>query len=72
MIATLALEVHHLSESVGTGRFSQRVALIKNFAVINEEQDPHLVIQDLKTQVQNLKDELNVYQKRKTHVPPQT
>nr|XP_014347634.1 PREDICTED: kinesin-like protein KIF6 [Latimeria chalumnae] len=53
------LSLHYLEqESISTCRFSQRVAMIKNEAVLNEEIDPRLVIIRLKKEVQSLKDEL--------------
>ncbi|KAJ7409685.1 kinesin family member 6 [Willisornis vidua] len=42
MIATLALDKRNIEESISTCRFAQRVALIKNEAVLNEEIDPRL------------------------------
>ncbi|XP_017367264.2 kinesin-like protein KIF6, partial [Cebus imitator] len=58
MIATLSLEKRNLDESISTCRFAQRVALIKNEAVLNEEIDPRLVIKHLQKEIQELKDEL--------------
>ncbi|XP_064411370.1 kinesin-like protein KIF6 [Latimeria chalumnae] len=58
MVATLSVEKRNLDESISTCRFSQRVAMIKNEAVLNEEIDPRLVIIRLKKEVQSLKDEL--------------
>ena len=43
---------------MSTCRFAQRVALIKNEAILNEELDPKLMIARLKRQIQQLKDEL--------------
>lgn len=58
MIATLSLEKRNLDESISTCRFAQRVALIKNEAILNEEIDPRLMIARLKKEIQALKDEL--------------
>uniref|UniRef100_A0A2K5I4P2 Kinesin-like protein n=1 Tax=Colobus angolensis palliatus TaxID=336983 RepID=A0A2K5I4P2_COLAP len=58
MIATLSLEKRNLDESISTCRFAQRVALIKNEAVLNEEIDPRLMIKRLQKEIQELKDEL--------------
>ncbi|XP_069464852.1 kinesin-like protein KIF6 [Ambystoma mexicanum] len=58
MIATLSLEKRNIDESISTCRFAQRVALIKNEAVLNEEIDPRLLILRLKKEVQALKDDL--------------
>nr|XP_041571386.1 kinesin-like protein KIF6 isoform X5 [Taeniopygia guttata] len=53
------LSLHYLEqESISTCRFAQRVALIKNEAVLNEEIDPRLMIVQLKKEIQDLKDEL--------------
>ncbi|XP_020855130.1 kinesin-like protein KIF6 isoform X2 [Phascolarctos cinereus] len=60
MIATLSLEKRNIEESISTCRFAQRVALIKNEAVLNEEIDPRLTIIRLKKEIQELKDELAI------------
>ncbi|RXM30310.1 Kinesin-like protein KIF6 [Acipenser ruthenus] len=58
MIATLSVEKRNIDESISTCRFAQRVALIKNEAVLNEELDPGLMIIRLKREILALKDEL--------------
>ncbi|XP_054652448.1 kinesin-like protein KIF6 isoform X2 [Dunckerocampus dactyliophorus] len=58
MIATVAVDKTNLDESISTCRFAQRVAIIKNEAVLNEELDPTLLIARLKQEVQSLKEEL--------------
>ncbi|XP_066034531.1 kinesin-like protein KIF6 isoform X1 [Chamaea fasciata] len=58
MISTLAMDKGNIDESISTCRFAQRVALIKNEAVLNEEIDPRLMIVQLRKEIQNLKDEL--------------
>ncbi|OPJ72419.1 kinesin-like protein KIF6 isoform B [Patagioenas fasciata monilis] len=58
MIATLSIDRRNIDESISTCRFAQRVALIKNEAVLNEEIDPTLMIIKLKKEIQELKDEL--------------
>ncbi|XP_065611401.1 kinesin-like protein KIF6 [Cyrtonyx montezumae] len=58
MIATLSLDKRNIEESISTCRFAQRVALIKNEAVLNEEIDPQLMIIQLKREIQELKNEL--------------
>ncbi|XP_046497104.1 kinesin-like protein KIF6 isoform X1 [Equus quagga] len=60
MIATLSLEKRNIDESISTCRFAQRVALIKNEAVLNEEVDPRLMIIRLQKEIQELKDELAI------------
>lgn len=58
MIATCSLEKKNLDESISTCRFAQRVAMIKNDVLLNEEIDPKLMIAQLRAEVQRLKDEL--------------
>ncbi|KAM3856766.1 kinesin-like protein KIF6 [Vipera latastei] len=58
MIATLSIEKRNIDESISTCRFAQRVAVIKNEAVLNEEIDPGLMIMRLKKEIQELKNEL--------------
>nr|XP_057946506.1 kinesin-like protein KIF6 [Doryrhamphus excisus] len=60
MIATMAVDKTNLDESISTCRFAQRVAIIKNEAVLNEELDPALLIARLKQEVQSLKEELSM------------
>lgn len=45
-------------ETISTCRFAQRVAMIKNDVMVNEELDPKLLIARLKKEVQQLKEEL--------------
>ncbi|CAL8091216.1 unnamed protein product [Orchesella dallaii] len=56
MIATLSLEQRNILETMSTCRFSQRVALVTNAAMLNEETDPMLLIAQLKTENKRLKD----------------
>ena len=49
-----------LQETISTCRFAQRVAMIKNDAILNEELDPKLMIERLRREVQQLKDELSM------------
>ncbi|KAL8592600.1 hypothetical protein ACOMHN_026530 [Nucella lapillus] len=58
MIATCSLEKSNLDESISTCRFAQRVAMIKNDVLLNEELDPKLMIAKLQRTVQELKQEL--------------
>ncbi|XP_068041593.1 kinesin-like protein KIF6 isoform X3 [Anomalospiza imberbis] len=58
MIAMLAMDKRNIDESISTCKFAQRVALIKNEAVLNQEIDPRLMIIQLKKEIQDLKDEL--------------
>jgi kinesin family protein 6/9 len=58
MIATLNVMQANIDESISTCRFAQRVALIKNEALVNEETDPTAMIAQLKGEVVRLKAEL--------------
>ncbi|XP_046848638.1 kinesin-like protein KIF6 isoform X2 [Xenia sp. Carnegie-2017] len=60
MIATLSVDRRNIDETISTCRFAQRVAMIKNDAVLNEEIDPKLMIAKLKEEIQQLKDELSL------------
>ncbi|XP_036398153.1 kinesin-like protein KIF6 [Megalops cyprinoides] len=58
MIATVSVDKRNVDESISTCRFAQRVALIRNEALLNEELDPALLIIRLKREIQSLKEEL--------------
>ncbi|KAI3385000.1 hypothetical protein SNEBB_000303 [Seison nebaliae] len=58
MIATCSINQLHIDESISTCNFSQRVALIKNEAMINEEADPKVIIQTLKQELSMLKQQM--------------
>ncbi|XP_061698900.1 kinesin-like protein KIF6 isoform X2 [Syngnathoides biaculeatus] len=60
MIATMAVDKTNINESISTCRFAQRVAIIKNEAILNEELDPAVLIARLKQEVQCLKEELTL------------
>lgn len=60
MIATMSGDPIDVLESMSTCRFSQRVALIKNSAKINEIEDPSIVIQKQKQEIHSLKNELAI------------
>ncbi|KNC96077.1 uncharacterized protein SPPG_08467 [Spizellomyces punctatus DAOM BR117] len=60
MVATVAVEDELIDESISTCRFAQRVALIANHAILNEELDPRLAIIRLKREVARLKAELAI------------
>ncbi|XP_019900099.1 kinesin-like protein KIF6 isoform X3 [Esox lucius] len=60
MIATVSVDRRNVDESISTCRFAQRVALIRNEALLNEELDPALVIVRLKREIQSLKEELSM------------
>ncbi|XP_076441935.1 kinesin-like protein KIF6 [Babylonia areolata] len=58
MIATCSMEKRNMDESISTCRFAQRVAMIKNDVLLNEELDPKLMIAKLQRTVQELRQEL--------------
>jgi len=58
MIATINPEASHTEESLTTCKFAQRVSLIKNKALINEEMDPSIVIRRLKNELLTLREEI--------------
>ncbi|XP_034164034.2 kinesin-like protein KIF6 isoform X1 [Pangasianodon hypophthalmus] len=58
MIAMVSVDKRNVDESISTCRFAQRVAMIKNEALLNEELDPSLLIIRLKKEIQGLKEEL--------------
>lgn len=60
MIATCSAEKRNCDESISTCRFAQRVALIKNDALINEELDPKLIINRLKHEISELKNQISM------------
>jgi kinesin family protein 6/9 len=55
----LGLKVY-LKESISTCRFSQRVALIKNDAILNEELDPRLLINQLRAENLQLRNQITM------------
>lgn len=58
MIATMSPNHTDLYESISTCKFAMRVSLIKNDAIINEIEDPTLIIQKQKKEIDDLKNEL--------------
>ena len=58
MIATISVENKNIDETISTLKFAQRVALIKNTAILNEAVDPGQVINRLKKENMELKAEL--------------
>lgn len=47
-------------ETISTCRFSQRVALIKNDAILNEELDPRLLINQLRAENLQLRNQISM------------
>ena len=60
MIANLSSDFDDIYESLSTCRFAQRVALIKNNAVVNEVVNPEILIQKQKSEIEELKQELAI------------
>ena len=58
MIATMSCEQIDTMETISTCRFAQRVALISNSAIKNEIEDPQVVIQKQKSEIEDLRSEL--------------
>ena len=58
MIATINPEALHTEESLSTCKFAQRVSLIKNKALLNEETDPSVLIKRLKEELLNAREEI--------------
>ena len=58
MIANLSSDFDDVLESLSTCRFAQRVALVKNTAVVNEIVDPAILVQKQKSEIEELKAEL--------------
>merc|ERR1719261_2376474 len=55
MVATINQNMEQTEECISTCRFAQRVALVKNDAVLNEETDPSVTIARLKAEVASLR-----------------
>lgn len=58
MIATLSLQCRDFGESMSTARFAQRVAMVKNEAVVNEILDPYLMIGRLQKELEQVRSDL--------------
>jgi kinesin family protein 6/9 len=58
MIATMSPNMVDFFESISTCKFAMRVSLIKNDAIKNEIEDPALLIQKQKREIDELKNEL--------------
>ena len=58
MIANLSSDFDDVLESLSTCRFAQRVALVKNTAIVNEIVDPAILVQRQKNEIEELKAEL--------------
>ncbi|KAG2448579.1 hypothetical protein HYH02_006470 [Chlamydomonas schloesseri] len=60
MIATINSAQDQLDESISTCRFAQRVAMVRNTVLLNEELAPSLIIRRLKQEVRDLKEEVRM------------
>ncbi|CAF1655282.1 unnamed protein product [Rotaria magnacalcarata] len=60
MIATCSVDKRNIEETISTCRFSQRVALIKNDAILNEELDPRLLINQLRAENLQLRNQISM------------
>eukprot|EP00873_Tetraselmis_striata_P011712 jgi/Tetstr1/431976/TSEL_021453.t1 len=60
MIATVCTRSDQIDESISTCRFAQRVAMVSNKVMVNEELDPSLVIKRLKAEIKDLKEEIRI------------
>ena len=58
MIANLSADFEDVYESLSTCRFAQRIAWVKNTAVVNEIVDPAILVQKQKNEIEELKAEL--------------
>mmetsp|Transcript_29599 Transcript_29599/g.38147 ORF Transcript_29599/g.38147 Transcript_29599/m.38147 type:complete len:740 (+) Transcript_29599:62-2281(+) len=59
MVATVSSEAEQVEETISTCKFAQRVALIKNSAIVNEDLDPTLMIARLKGELGSLREEVS-------------
>lgn len=66
LLATIAVEVQNMTESVSTCQFAMQVGCIKNRASINEEVDVQVLIKRLKTENTLLKEELKLLKEGET------
>lgn len=60
MVATINSLLEQLDESISTCRFAQRVAMVRNEVMVNEETDPTAVIRRLKQELREVKEELRM------------
>jgi kinesin family protein 6/9 len=60
MIATISADLINMNEAISTCRFAQRVAMVKNDAMVNEHLDPALVIRRLKQENRELREQIKM------------
>jgi kinesin family protein 6/9 len=60
MVATASPESEHLGEGISTCRFAQRIAMVANEVVVNEEVDPWSIVRRLRAENKDLRDELRL------------
>ena len=60
MVATASPESEHFGEGISTCRFAQRIAMVANEVVVNEEVDPWSIVRRLRAENKDLRDELRL------------
>lgn len=60
MIATIALELYAIQETINTCRFAQAVAQVKNIAAVNEEEEAAALIERLQKENERLRGQLQL------------
>ncbi|OEH77148.1 kinesin motor domain-containing protein [Cyclospora cayetanensis] len=60
MIATVALELYAINETISTCRFAQAVSQIKNVAAVNEEEETSALIERLQRENERLRGQLQL------------
>lgn len=61
MIANIYPEPDHIEETIGTLKFATRMMKVTNEAVINVQQDPHLLLKKYEKEIRELKQELAMH-----------
>jgi len=61
LIANVYGEAAHLEETISTLQFAARVRLVPNEAVLNQEQDPEMLLKRYAMQISDLKRELSMH-----------
>mmetsp|Transcript_42830 Transcript_42830/g.69440 ORF Transcript_42830/g.69440 Transcript_42830/m.69440 type:complete len:756 (-) Transcript_42830:1307-3574(-) len=61
MIANVWVEAQHLEETTATLKFASRMMRVKNEALINEQQDPSMLVKRYEREIRELKQELAMH-----------
>ena len=61
MIANIWPEEHNLEETISTLKFAARMMKVQNEAIVNELQDPSLLLKKYQREVRDLKQELQMH-----------